>query len=338
MPIKAIFMFLTVVIATFSIQQARAVGCGDVITANTTLMADLECNTGSYAIEIGADNVTLNLNGHNISGTSDLVGVIIVGRSNVNILGNGGVISGFWAGVNTADTDSLHIQKTSFYDLGVGVVISSGSHAIIKNNDFIQLSAQGVVISNSVVGKVANNNTVNNNEFFKTRVGIEICGDDSDRNRISNNLIWLSRNFGIRIMRSDRNTIYNNRILDTTETAIRIDDSSRNRLWGNSLRVGDRGLEIYAKASEACLNTGPTISRRNKFNGNHAFEFETGLLLGLSRTTSGQVRNNDLTGNKLYDNTTGIVFNTDAHNNDASVNAFTGTAIPVTDFGEDNMY
>ncbi len=329
----SIIILLTLLITPY----AQAVSCGDVLTSNTTLTADLHCDTGYYALELRADGITLDLNGFRLSGTTDLAGVIVTEHNNVRIIGNGGVISGFWAGVNSARSDGLQVQSTSFYDLGVGVVVSSGDGANIRNNDFIQISSQGVFIANFVAGLTADSNNVNNNEFFRTRVGIEVCGDNSNRNRIRNNLIWLSQDYGIRITRSDSNVLYNNRILNTTNTAIRIDDSSRNRITGNSLQMGRVGLALHAGASDACVNSGPITSRRNTFNGNHAFEYETALVMGIG-TTSGQVRNNDLTGNKLYDNTTGIFFNNDAHNNDATSNAYTGTTIPVSDSGVGNSY
>ncbi len=334
---KRMFMPIITLLTLFITSYAQAVSCGDVITSNTTLTADLHCTTGYYALELRADDITLDLNGFRLSGTTDLAGVIVFGHNNVRIIGNGGVISGFWAGINTARSDALQVQSTSFYDLGVGVVISSGNGANINNNDFIQTTAQGVFITNFVAGQTADSNTINNNEFFRTRVGIEVCGDNSNGNRIKNNLIWLSEDYGIRIIRSDKNVLYNNRILNTTNTAIRIDDSSLNKITSNSLQMGRVGLGVYADSSGGCFDSGPITSRKNKFNGNHAFEFETAIVMGIG-TTSGEVRRNNLTGNKLYDNTTGIFFNNDAHNNDATSNAYTGTTSPISDSGVGNSY
>src|SRR4051794_39959377 len=55
-----------------SVGQASAttVHCGDVITQNTTLEADVLGCTG-VAISIQGDNVVLNLNGHTVEGTID---------------------------------------------------------------------------------------------------------------------------------------------------------------------------------------------------------------------------------------------------------------------------
>jgi hypothetical protein len=47
--------------------SASHVGCGDTITADTTLDSDL-LNCPNNGILIGADGITLNLNGHVIDG------------------------------------------------------------------------------------------------------------------------------------------------------------------------------------------------------------------------------------------------------------------------------
>lgn len=319
--------------------QAQAISCGDFITSNTVLTEDLECTSGFTALFIGADDVTLDLNGFSLSGPRDMEGVVVLNHNNVKIIGNGGVIKGFWVGINTSESNSLQVESTNFYDLGAGVIISSGNNAIIKNNDFIQINSSAVSIVNYLAGLTANNNLVVNNEFFKTGWGVDVCGDASDRNKIRNNLIWLSKYNGIRINRSDRNRIYNNRILEATDSAIWLINASRNRISGNSLRIGRVGLVVTADEDrDDCLNISRNISRNNIFTGNHAFEFETALVLGDSESSSANVFNNDLTGNKLYDNTLGIFFNTSAHNNDATANAYTGTTTDVSDLGVDNDY
>ena len=47
--------------------DAATVSCGSVITTSTTLTTDLTCGPGD-ALTIGADNVTLDLGGHTVTG------------------------------------------------------------------------------------------------------------------------------------------------------------------------------------------------------------------------------------------------------------------------------
>ena len=70
-------MTLALVVAGFTVLgggQALAshVGCGDTITTDTTLDSDL-ANCPNNGIVIGADNITLDLNGHTIDGDGALV-------------------------------------------------------------------------------------------------------------------------------------------------------------------------------------------------------------------------------------------------------------------------
>src|SRR5215475_13375349 len=53
--------------ATGGVAQASALHCGEVITADTRLSSDL-VNCLDNGLVIGADNITLDLNGHVIAG------------------------------------------------------------------------------------------------------------------------------------------------------------------------------------------------------------------------------------------------------------------------------
>jgi parallel beta-helix repeat protein len=334
---KSLFTYLFAVFAICTSIHADAVSCGDVITSNTTLTADLYCNSGYTALEIAADNITLDLNGHTLSGTRDLVGISVYGKNKVQIKGNGGGLKGFWAGINSNESNQLRVNGTTFYDLDAGVIISAGSEGLVENNDFIYMGGQGVFIANFIAGKQANNNTVTNNEFYQSNTGIYICGDDSDKNILTKNLIWLSQDRGIHLVRSDHNILQDNEVIESGETAIRLDDSARNQIKSNSLKKGRVGLEILAGSSGACLETGLQRSFKNVYQGNHTFEFETAVIMGTG-VTSNSVYSNLLNGNKLYDNNTGIFFNTDTYLNNATSNAYTGTITPVVDLGVRNSY
>ena len=337
MKTKQLLIQLFTACAIFNSIQANALSCGEVVTTNTTLTADLFCNSGYTALEIGDDNITLDLNGYTLSGTRDLVGISVYGKNKVKIKGNGGGLKGFWAGINSSESNQLQVNGTTFYDLDAGVIISAGSEGLIANNDFIYINGQGVFIANFIAGKQANNNTVTNNEFYQSSTGIYVCGDHSDKNTLTKNLIWLSQDRGIHLVRSDNNVLQDNDVIESGETAIRLDDSARNQIKSNSLKKGRVGLEILAGSSGACLESGLQRSFKNVYQGNHTFEFETAVIMGTG-VTSNSVYSNLLNDNKLYDNNTGIFFNTDTYLNNANSNAYTGTITPVVDLGVSNSY
>src|SRR5436190_22313105 len=62
-----VIVALAGVIALSGAEAASKVSCGDTITTDTTLHSDL-VNCPNNGIVIGADHVTLNLNGHRIDG------------------------------------------------------------------------------------------------------------------------------------------------------------------------------------------------------------------------------------------------------------------------------
>lgn len=78
---------------------AAHVGCGQTITQSTILDSDVGPCSGT-GINIGADNITLNLNGHRVFGTSGFgegAGIRIFRRTGVRV--TRGTVSGFDGGV-----------------------------------------------------------------------------------------------------------------------------------------------------------------------------------------------------------------------------------------------
>jgi len=119
-----------------------------------------------------------------------------------------------------------------------------------------------------------------------------------------------------------------------------MDNATHNSITSNSLRTGDVGLAIYAGAdpSAPCVKNGAAESHSNIFEGNHSIGFNTGIVLGTGSNSKSNVYKNDLNYNKIYDDNTGIFFNTDAHNNNATNNAYSGTITPIFDVGVGNDY
>ena len=135
-----------------------------------------------------------------------------------------------------------------------------------------------------------------------------------------------------------KTSLKNNEVLETTEDAIQLDFSSYNQIRGNALKSGRNGLEINAYSWGGCLPSTAKRSYKNVFNGNHTFDFDAGIVLGNGHSSAGLIIKNYLNNNKLYNNSTGIMFHSETHRNDASGNAYRGTLTPVQDTGTDNSY
>ena len=139
---------------------------------------------------------------------------------------------------------------------------------------------------------------------------------------------------------SGAHRIAGNTISDVENTGIVLRASSDNEISGKVIRKGRLGLAFSPELSGNCV-TGPVRDpyvSGNLVDGNTIIEQEGGLTLGLGLSSKGLVFKNDIHFNKIYDNDTGIYFQTDAHDNDATGNAYSGTATPVVDSGVGNVY
>src|SRR5215217_4952654 len=93
--------------------SASHVSCGDTITADTTLDSDLVDCPGN-GIVIGADDVTLDLNGHTIDGDG--------------VLGCDELYGCDFGVDNTAGHDGVTIENGSIRDFATAVFVLDASH------------------------------------------------------------------------------------------------------------------------------------------------------------------------------------------------------------------
>ncbi|MDQ4068485.1 MAG: right-handed parallel beta-helix repeat-containing protein, partial [Actinomycetota bacterium] len=89
-------------VSPISPAAAAHVSCGQTITQNTVLDSDVgPCPAGGNGIIIGADNIALDLNGHRVLGTPNVIndgaGIYILGRTGVTV--RNGTIRDFDCGV-----------------------------------------------------------------------------------------------------------------------------------------------------------------------------------------------------------------------------------------------
>jgi parallel beta-helix repeat protein len=195
--------------------QAANVACGQTIVANTVLTGDVgPCSAG---IVIGADNITFDLDGHQIIGfpsRGEGPGILIRGRTGVNVVK--GLVRDFDAGVaiegssgNTvADLTLLaNIGSSSgFYGDGI-VLVSSHQNQLIRNvvrgnGPFSGISLFGsdnnTIDRNTVEG---NNVELSPNSMVNTGILLDIVGRarGSQFNVLSNNVVRGNGLDGIRL-------------------------------------------------------------------------------------------------------------------------------------------
>ena len=214
-------MILALVVAGFTVLgggQALAshVGCGDTITTDTTLDSDL-VNCPNNGIVIGADDITLDLNGHTIDGDGALVDPC----------------PGFCdEGVdNTAGHNGVTIQGGSIQEFARGIIVLGASntrlrHLSVANNTFIGITVgddsarsrieRNSITDNGLVGMVLFASPRGGNRVERNRVSGNgesgLAVDDASDNRIDNNTFSDHADVGLSI-RGDENQASRNRVL-----------------------------------------------------------------------------------------------------------------------------
>jgi parallel beta-helix repeat protein len=234
-------MVLALVVASFTVlgsspALASHVSCGDTITTDTMLDSDL-LNCPNTGIVIGADNITLDLNGHTIDGDGKLqedcaeicdTGVVNDGHSRVTI--QGGSVRDFAVGAFVLGASSNRLRRLS-----------------ASRNLFV-----GLLVVESTATQVEQNSASDNG---RTTNGTGIVVFASHDNRIERNMVSRNGDEGMFIGESDNNRIVRNLVADNVFAGIAMEGDDHNELSGNRvLRNGD-GIIV--------IGDGNTITRNH---------------------------------------------------------------------------
>jgi parallel beta-helix repeat protein len=229
---------------------AQPLTCGQTITQNTTLDADLNCPVGTgirAALFIGADGITLDLGGHTISASRS---IIDEGHDNVTIRNgrldndDGPLIQdasgtrlrnlrfeGISTGLALFDAHYTDIRASEFPGAALGIGEGSSFNTVARNRFS---SAEGVVTLGG-----ANHNRVVDNTFAGPPDGDPIVLNDADDNQVARNRMRSLFGGITLVLGSDRNTITDNVItahvaVTNFSTGISLSDSSHNVLRRNA--------------------------------------------------------------------------------------------------------
>ncbi|MGI9022221.1 MAG: PA domain-containing protein [Acidimicrobiales bacterium] len=178
--VAATTVALGAVVTTAGPASAAHVGCGAVITTNTTLDSDIGPCPAS-GLTVTASNTTLNLNGHRVfaaNGEGDHAGIILKRVKNVSV--KNGTVEGFDAGVLIAQGSGNFVSALTLRDNindGLGGACNLGDGITIRNSD--------------------NNRIVNNQLFHNGPFGGISLVTDSDSNLIKSNHVEDSNVVGV---------------------------------------------------------------------------------------------------------------------------------------------
>ena len=241
--------------------QASGVTCGATLTTNTKLTSDL-LNCPDNGLLIGADDITLDLNGHTIrgdgapvascpDGTVCDVGIDSTGHDGVTI--KGGTVRGFDVGVLVIGAKENRLQRLrSSNNSSFGMIIGDATRSRVDHNSSVGDGISGIVLFDSSRMRI-DHNSINGT----TGYAVPVFG--SSHNRFDNNALksdqhgfllgGSARNPG-----SNDNEIRGNRLTDGP--SIEVDQSSHNRVRNNSLtKPRDGILLIESRRTQVTENS-----------------------------------------------------------------------------------
>ena len=203
-------LIVSVLTATFQIQQVRAV--------STTIYIRADGSIDPLTAPIStSDNVTYTLT-DNIASLGD---GIVVERNNVTIDGNGFTLhgGGDGRGFNLTSTDNVTIKNTTIEAFYYGVWQFSSSNSVITNNYVTANTAYSIYIEKSTNVTISNNNVTDNYEY-----GVEI--HQSQNVNVTGNFIKNNNGDGIYLSACSEVTLKNNTLINNGNNLI---------LWGGRL-------------------------------------------------------------------------------------------------------
>jgi parallel beta-helix repeat protein len=289
--------------------NAYALSCGDTISINTTLGGNLgPC--GGVALTVGANSITLHLNGFKIFGLPGFEGVNVGGTTNVAIKGPG-TITGFTYGVSVFDangnrtaSNGTKVSHVHFVaNSSIGIVFVGGTGNQIVNNTFINNPCSAIkvdAVSNAlIVGNAitrSNAPTTGNNcgmQQYPTGGGLGIAVVSSSPGAIVKANSVNHSTYGIYVdMFASPVTVTSNDFSGNTQDGIDVLSQATmesNKANGN----GGNGITL--------ANASGSLVRFNTANSNRLNGIGLGNLLG---STSGN--NNTIKFNRALGNATDL--------------------------------
>ena len=226
--------------------QPSQVSCGATITTNTKLNSDLT-NCPNEGIVIGADNITLDLNGHSIRGDGTPVASCpdgafcdvgidnTAGHTGVTI--KDGSVNGFDIGIVVFGASDNRIQRISLTDdARLGMLVGDSQQTLIDHNSAVGDGTSGIVMFNSHDNRIEHNSVTGEHGY-----AIPVFG--SDHNRLEKNMLD-GNDHGILLDTSNDNEVKGNRISHSGGSSIDIGPAHGNRIEENVLSDNGDGMVV----------------------------------------------------------------------------------------------
>ena len=245
--------------------EINPVHCGDTITEDTVLTEDLVDCSGNGLI-IGANNITLDCDGHSITGTGNNIGIYINDKNFVQVKNCN--ISEFQKGTSVRTGLNNQFISNTIHGNYYGYYLESTYYAGVDdcNNNTISSSninnnISGIELHNCQNNSITGNNTSNN----QTGIFLYISGHNSlTNNNVTDNNKGIHLNY-----ESHYNTVSDNTITGNYDAIFMLANPNRNTITRNIISDNVYGMHF-----------GPTVKHNLTYNNyfdNEINAIETGV-------------------------------------------------------------
>jgi parallel beta-helix repeat protein len=295
-------------------RTAGAVECGEVLTEDTVLEADLLDCPGDGLI-VGADGIRIDLGGHVLGGLDSsfnpgTIGIRNNGHDDVEI--RNGRIQNFEEGVHLEG-----VTRNQLEALGIGSR-SSTSCIVLVDSDRNDIRDTGMGCGDYGILLIASHG----NRLESTRANLNDNGSAlvrSDHNELVDNRFGGGEDHSLLLEHSDHNLVRGNRIGATYEASIRLSDSHDNQLIENTVMGGDEDGILLSS------------SHRNVIARNEVFGENFGLTLSSSH-------HNRIKSNVIDSFWTHVVYFVRSNHNWFTGNTIIGFSVSRCDSRPDNRW
>jgi len=316
--IEALVMMGVLIVSGTSTVYA-AVACGDSIMSKTKLESNLDCTEyEGDALVIGADDVTIDLNGYTIiSNKSEHAAIFGDGFSRLTI--KNGAIYGFQVGVLLFNTSKSKIKRLTLMQQSTdGIAILDSRHMSISD---VQASMLPLTVDGETVGVFL----FGVNQASVERVSTDgsfygLMSIDGTKNHIKDNNFSSVGHVGIRLIGNTGSVIEMNQIIGelphqcySAIDVIAPKASTRIQILNNTLSKCAHGVFVVNNLTDPPVPPSRNISIRD----NHISEAADGVRLI-------RLQDSEVVGNHLHFNDAGIVLIEDSLNNRITENIATG--------------
>jgi YVTN family beta-propeller protein/parallel beta-helix repeat protein len=295
-----------------------ALACGDTITSNATLSADMNCS--GTGLTIGADNITLDCAGHSIfnslttNGDGAGTGISLANRTGVTV--KNCTLSGFNNGISLTSSSNNNVNNNTISYPDSPVDTSGGFSGGGQPSGGLDDYQYGIYISSSTGNNIANNNITNNIVYG----GRRSLGGNFNYN--------VNSQYGIYLSSSSGNTVTNNSFTHNKAVGARVGYGTTNVQYG-----------IYLDNSSGNTISGSIVSDNTVIDGiiglALAFINDDQYGVYLTSSSNNNILNNLLSSSKTYD-----LFIDDANvssNNTLTNNTGTSNLVSNPDLDSDGI-